>query len=51
MAYMDTVEGKEPLNRNKFVRYMNRDYQKIEYGQRKIAGKPIRCFFNVKLKD
>ena len=49
-AYMGTFEGKEPLNKNKFVRCLNRDYPEIEYKQRKIGGRPIQCFFNVKLK-
>ena len=47
---MGGFEGKEPLNKNKFVRYLNRDYLEIGYKQKKIAGKPIQCFFNVKLK-
>ena len=46
-----TAESKEALSRNKFTRYLKRDYIEINYKQKKIDGYPELCFFNVKLKD
>ena len=42
--------GKEALTRQKFTRYLKRDYKQIVQKQKKINGEPILCFFNIKLK-
>ena len=43
--------GKDVLPRNKFTRFLKKDYKQITQKQKKINGKPVLCFFNVKLKD
>jgi phage/plasmid-associated DNA primase len=50
--YKFTAEdaGKEALTRQKFTRYLKRDYKQIVQKQKKINGKPELCFFNIRLK-
>ena len=48
--YNLSVDDKEALTRNKFVRYLKHDYLEINYKQKKIDGNPELCFFNIRLK-
>lgn len=51
LKYFELTDAdKEKLSRNKFVRYLKHDYMEIDNRQKKIDGKPVLCFFNVKLK-
>jgi P4 family phage/plasmid primase-like protien len=51
LKYYDlSVDDKDTLTRNKFVRYLRNDYMEINYKQKKIKGEPVLCFFNIRLK-
>lgn len=49
--YGISEDSKEALTRNKFTRFLKRDYKEIDYGQKKINGYPELVFYNVKLTD
>ena len=54
LEYYNVAEAdaeREALPRNKFTNLIKRDYLEMtNYKQKKIAGKPVYCFFGIKLK-